>query len=83
MDIINLIDLKNKRLKIIIMKTLKTTQSESGFKFRKKRTNDSTNINELVDTRFEIKSSISRRPVKASNSLLVQMYSQENEILFI
>lgn len=65
------------------MKSQKTIQSLSDIKFRQKNTNESKFNTELVNPRFEIKLSLSFRPKKVSNSLLVQMYSQENEILFI
>ncbi|EIA09683.1 hypothetical protein [Flavobacterium frigoris] len=50
---------------------------------RQTRADDNKATSELVSPRFEIKSSPSFKHKKASNPLLVQMYSQENEILFI
>jgi hypothetical protein len=63
------------------MKISKTIQSLLNLK--KKSTTGSKVISELVNPRFEIKSSVSLKPKKVSNSLLFQMYSRENEILFI
>jgi len=65
------------------MKTQMKTQSLTNVKFRQERTNYNKITNELVNPRFEIKSGAGFKPKKASNLLLVQMYSQENEILFI
>ncbi|HEY4618851.1 MAG TPA: hypothetical protein VIH09_11720 [Flavobacterium sp.] len=65
------------------MKTPKTIQSLSNLTFRQKKTNENKISDELVNPRFVIKFNSGFKPKKASNSLLVQMYSQENEVLFI
>jgi len=65
------------------MKTAKAIQSPPNLKLRKKRTNAGKVTSELVNPRFGLKLSASSKLNKASNFLLVQMYSQENEILFI
>ncbi|MFQ3174528.1 MAG: hypothetical protein ACI87N_003318 [Flavobacteriales bacterium] len=65
------------------MKTPKKPQSRPKVSFRQESTHNHKIVNELVNSRFELKSSTTFRPKKASNSLLFQMYSQENEILFI
>jgi len=65
------------------MKTSKKMDILPNFLFRQRRISDNKISNELVNPRFELKSSDSFKPKKPSNSLLVQMYSRENEILFI
>lgn len=65
------------------MKTPKTNQSLLNLKFRQKGTNENKPTNELVNPRFVLKFNSSFKPKKTSNSLLVEMYSQENEVLFI
>ena len=65
------------------MKTPKTNQSPLDHQFRQKETNENKSTNELVNPRFVLKFNSSFKSKKASNSLLVQMYSQENEVLFI
>lgn len=65
------------------MRTPKKMEILPNLLFRQRRASDNKISNELVSPRFEIKSSDSFKPKKASNSLLVQMYSRENEILFI
>jgi hypothetical protein len=65
------------------MKTLKTIQPFPNRKFRQKNKKDKEVVSELVNPRFEVKRSANFRTKNDSNSLLVQMYSQENEILFI
>jgi hypothetical protein len=65
------------------MKTSKKKLSLRNIKSKEKRSNDYQFPSELISPRVEIKSSFSFKPKKASNSLLFQMYSQENEILFI
>jgi hypothetical protein len=65
------------------MKTPEIKRSHRNIKFREKRNNDSQFPGELSSPRFEIRSGVRFKPEKATNSLLFQMYSQENEILFI
>jgi hypothetical protein len=65
------------------MKILKTTSLKSDFKFRVKKEVKRDVIEDLVHPRIQTKSSNSFGSKKASNSLVVQMYSQENEVLFI
>jgi hypothetical protein len=65
------------------MKTSKTTSLKSGFKFKSKKGEKRDSIDELVHPRIQAKGSNSFVSQKASNSLMVQMYSQENEVLFI
>jgi hypothetical protein len=65
------------------MKTPKKKLPLPNSKSMEKRSNDYQFPPELVSPRFEIRSSVSFKPKKASSSLLFQMYSQENEILFI
>ncbi|SDW98414.1 hypothetical protein [Flavobacterium degerlachei] len=65
------------------MKTPKKMQIIPNLLFRQRSTNDNKVSNELVSPRFEVKLSPSFKSKKASNPLLIQMYSQENEILFI
>jgi hypothetical protein len=52
-----------------------------NFSFRTKKSNRLTN--ELTHPRFEITTANAVAEKKASNSLLFQMYSDENEALFI
>jgi hypothetical protein len=63
------------------MKILKTTSLKSDFKFKRVKRRKKE-IEELVHQGLS-KSSNSFESKKASNSLVVQMYSQENEVLFI
>jgi hypothetical protein len=65
------------------MKTSKTTPLKLDFKLNGKKRENAESINELVHPRIRAKKTISFGSKKASNSLLLQMYSQENEILFI
>ncbi len=65
------------------MKTSKTTALKSDFKFSAKKREKLEPIEELVHPRIQAKTSSFFGSKKASNSLLVQMYSQENEVLFI
>lgn len=52
-------------------------------KLKQNEDNEYEISNELVNPRFVIKFSSKFKPNKDSNALLVQMYSQENEVLFI
>lgn len=65
------------------MKTPEKKRFHRNIKSREKRNNESQLQGELSSPRFEIRSGVSFKPKKAGNSLLFQMYSQENEILFI
>jgi hypothetical protein len=74
---------KNELLKIIIMKILKTTSLKSDFKFKVKKKEEKGRNRRISSSKVQTKSSNSFGSKKASNSLVVQMYSQENEVLFI
>jgi hypothetical protein len=65
------------------MKTPEIKRSFRNIKYTEKKNYDYQFHSELISPRFEIRSSVSFKPKKASSSLLFQMYSQENEILFI
>ena len=62
------------------MKISKTKSSKSEFKGNVEKVNV---VEELVHPRIQAKLSNSFGAKKASNSLVVQMYSQENDVLFI
>lgn len=64
------------------MRTPKTIPSLPDFKYKAKKTKEIQLENVLIHPRFEIKISGSTEN-KAANSLLVLMYSQENNVLFI
>jgi hypothetical protein len=74
---------KSKRLKIIIMKTSKTSSGNSDFKLSEQKGEKEELVNKFVHPRIKAKTKNSFGAKNASNSLLLQMYSQENEILFI
>ena len=65
------------------MKTSKTTSLVPNFesKLQKGKTGEPTI--DLVHPRIQVRRTNSFGSKKASNSLMVQMYSQENEVLFI
>ena len=65
------------------MKTSKTNSLVPNFKIKIKKGKAGEPLNELVHPRIQAKGSNSFGSQKASNSLMVQMYSQENEVLFI
>jgi hypothetical protein len=65
------------------MKILKTTSPKTDLKFKVKKKKKGDLPEELVHPRIQAKSSNSFGAKKTSNSLVVQMYSQENEVLFI
>jgi hypothetical protein len=64
------------------MKILKTTSLKSDAEFKVKEEEKGDLMEELVHPRIQAKSSNSFGSKKASNSLVAQMYSQEN-VLFI
>ena len=65
------------------MKTSKTPPLKSDFKFSAKREEDSRPINELAHPRIQAKITNCFGVKKAVNSLLIQMYCQDSEVLFI
>ncbi|CAM2835056.1 hypothetical protein [Flavobacterium frigoris] len=65
------------------MKTSKTTSGNSDFKFSGQKGEKGEPINKLVHPRIKAKTTNSFGAKNASNSLLLQMYCQENEVLFI
>ncbi|WP_016990469.1 hypothetical protein [Flavobacterium sp. ACAM 123] len=65
------------------MKISKITSLKSDFKFKAKKREKGDSTDELVHPRIQAKKANAFGSKKASNSLLLQMYSQENEVLFI
>jgi hypothetical protein len=65
------------------MKISKTKSSKSEFKGDVEKEEKENVVEELVHPRIQAKLSNSFGAKKASNSLVVQMYSQENDVLFI
>ncbi|MFV8373426.1 hypothetical protein [Flavobacterium sp. LB2P74] len=61
----------------------KTLRLLKGFTFRTKTEKESDSKNELTNPRFEISKNDPSAQKKVPNSLLFQMYSKENEELFI
>ena len=61
----------------------KTFQLLKGFSFRTKTEKENDSKNELTNPRFEISKNDSLAQKIVPNSLLFQMYSKENEELFI
>ncbi|TDE31167.1 hypothetical protein E0I61_00245 [Flavobacterium ranwuense] len=62
---------------------LKTFQLLKGFSFRTKTEKENDSKNELTNPRFKISKNDPLAQKKVPNSLLFQMYSKENEELFI
>jgi hypothetical protein len=65
------------------MKILKTTSPKSDAEFKVKKEEKGDLMEELVHPRIQAISINSFESKKASNSLVAQMYSQENDVLFI
>ncbi|MEZ7499973.1 hypothetical protein QO200_14635 [Flavobacterium sp. Arc3] len=65
------------------MKTSKPALSKSDFRFRVKKEEKVESIHELVHPRIQTKTTNSPRSKNTSISLMLQMYSRENEVLFI
>lgn len=65
------------------METLKTTAVESNFQFTTKNETKGASKDRPVHPRIESKKRKIVGSKSASNLLLLQMYSQENDILFI
>jgi len=65
------------------MKTSKTTSLTSNFESKLQKGKRGEPIIDLVHPRIQVRRTNSFGLKKASNSLMVQMYSQENEVLFI
>ncbi|NGY38599.1 hypothetical protein FQU23_013910 [Flavobacterium sp. XN-5] len=65
------------------METLKTTAVESNFQFTTKNEAKGEPKNRIVHPRIQAKKTKIVGSKSASNLLLLQMYSQENDILFI
>lgn len=61
----------------------KTFQVLKSIDFRKKKEKENNSKNELIHPRFEISKNDALAQKTVPNSLLFQMYSQENEVLFI
>jgi hypothetical protein len=65
------------------MKTSKTTSLIPNFESKLQKGKTGEPIIDLVHPRIQVRRTNSFGSKKASSSLMVQMYSQENEVLFI
>jgi hypothetical protein len=65
------------------MKRIKITSTKLSLKLVAKKEGNSEPVDELVYPRILVNTAAISGSKKASNSLMLQMYSRENEVLFI
>jgi hypothetical protein len=65
------------------MKRVKTTSTKLSLKLMAKKEKNSEAIYELIYPQILVNTAAISGSKKASNSLMLQMYSRENEVLFI